>query len=158
MSKITPFLWFDTQAEEAANFYVSIFPNSRITGISRVPEGAPGPVGAAMTVSFELDGAQFTALNGGPAHIFTEAVSFTVPCKDQAEVDYYWDKLSDGGKTNVCGWLADKYGLSWQVRPTRLMELLITGDKATAGRVMGAMMQMTKIEIAPLEAAAAAKG
>ena len=132
-----------------------MFPNSKITAIARMPAGGPSAPGAVMTVAFELDGDKFTALNGGPHHSFTPAVSFVISCKDQAEVDHYWDRLSEGGKPNVCGWLADRYGLSWQVVPTRLVELLTSGDKAKAGRVMGAMMQMAKIDIAGLETAAA---
>lgn len=156
MPKITPFLWFDTQAEEAAEFYVSVFPNSTITGVSRMPPNGPSEPGRVMTVSFILDGAAFTALNGGPQFKFDEAISFVVPCKDQAEVDHYWDRLSDRGQTSVCGWTKDRYGLSWQITPTRLMELLSSDDKAKAGRVMAAMLQMSKIDIAALEAAAAA--
>lgn len=155
MPKITPFLWFDTQAEEAAEFYVSVFPNSRITGISRMPPNGPSEPGKVMTVSFVLDGEAFTALNGGPQFKFDEAISFVVHCKDQAEVDHYWERLSEGGKTNVCGWTRDRYGLNWQVTPTRLMELISGDDKAKAGRAMAAMMRMTKIDLAVLEAAAA---
>jgi predicted 3-demethylubiquinone-9 3-methyltransferase (glyoxalase superfamily) len=158
MPKITPFLWFDTQAEEAARFYVGLFPNSQITEVTRYGEGAPGPAGSVMTVSFVLDGQPFTALNGGPHYKLNEAVSFVVHCKSQDEVDRYWDGLAaDGGQTNVCGWLKDRYGLSWQVTPDRLMELLTDPDKATAQRVMQAMMGMTKIDIAGLERAAAAR-
>ena len=156
MPKITPFLWFDTQAEEAAEFYVSLFPNSKITSVSRYPEGGPRPVGMAMTVSFVLDGAEFTALNGGPQYTFDNAVSFVIPTKDQAETDHYYDALKDCGREHACGWVQDRYGLSWQITPTRLMELLSGPDKAVAGRVMGAMMTMKKIDVAALEAAAAA--
>ena len=156
MPKITPFLWFDTQAEDAANFYVALFPNSKITQVSRYPEGGPRPAGMAMTVSFVLDGAEFTALNGGPQYNFDNAVSFVIPTKDQAETDRYYDALKDGGKEHACGWVQDKFGLAWQITPNRLMELLSSGDKAKAGRVMGAMMTMMKIDIAALEAAAAA--
>ena len=155
MQKITPFLWFDTQAEEAANFYVALFPNSRITGLSRYPEGGPRPAGMAMTVSFELDGAAFTALNGGPQYTMDNAVSFVIPTQDQAETDHYYDALLDGGREHACGWVQDRFGVAWQVTPTRLMALLSGGDKAQAGRVMGAMMRMKKIDIAALEAAAA---
>jgi predicted 3-demethylubiquinone-9 3-methyltransferase (glyoxalase superfamily) len=155
MPKITPFLWFDTQAEEAAKFYVSLFPNSKITSITRYPEGGPRPAGMAMTVSFNLDGQDFTALNGGPEYSFDNAVSFVIPTKDQAETDHYYDALKDGGREHACGWVQDKFGLAWQITPNRLMELLSGPDKAVAGRVMGAMMTMKKIEIAPLEAAAA---
>jgi predicted 3-demethylubiquinone-9 3-methyltransferase (glyoxalase superfamily) len=156
MPKITPFLWFDTQAEDAANFYVSVFPNSKILKTSLVPEGAPGKVGGVQTVSFVIDGQEVTALNGGTWQTLDEAFSFTVHCKDQAEVDHYWDALSEGGKTSVCGWTKDKFGLSWQITPSRLMELIADPDKAKVGRVMAAMMQMTKIDIAKLEEAAAA--
>jgi predicted 3-demethylubiquinone-9 3-methyltransferase (glyoxalase superfamily) len=156
MPKITPFLWFDTQAEDAANFYVSVFPNSKILKTSLVPQGAPGTPGGVQTVSFVIDGQEVTALNGGTWQTLDEAFSFTVHCKDQAEVDHYWDTLSEGGKTNVCGWTKDKFGLSWQITPIRLMELISDPDKDKVGRVMGAMMQMTKIDIAKLEEAAAA--
>ena len=156
MPKITPFLWFDTQAEEAANFYVSLFPNSRITSVTRYPKGAPRPEGMAMTVSFNLDGQDFTGLNGGPEYTLDNAVSFVIPTKDQAETDYYYDNLlKDGGREHACGWVQDRYGLAWQITPNRLMELLSGPDKAVAGRVMGAMMTMRKIDIAALDAAAA---
>jgi predicted 3-demethylubiquinone-9 3-methyltransferase (glyoxalase superfamily) len=155
MQKITPFLWFDNQAEEAANFYVSIFKNSKIKHIARYGDAGPGPKGSVMVVSFELDGVQFTALNGGPRFKFTEAVSFVVDCKSQEEVDHFWDKLSAGGQTQQCGWLKDKYGLSWQIVPTVLMELASDPDAAKSNRVMQAMMQMTKIDIAKLQQAAA---
>ena len=155
MPAITPFLWFDKEAEEAANFYVSIFPNSRITVTSRYGDAGPGPKGSVMTVSFELDGKPFTALNGGPNFQFNEAVSFMVHCKDQAEVDYYWDKLGAGGAPNVCGWLKDKYGLAWQVTPDVLMELIQDKDAAKSQRVMKAMMGMKKIDVAGLRNAAA---
>jgi predicted 3-demethylubiquinone-9 3-methyltransferase (glyoxalase superfamily) len=155
MPKITPFLWFDTQAEEAANFYVALFPNSAITSISRYPEGGPQPAGMAMTVSFVLDGAAFTTLNGGPHYSFNNAVSFVIPTQDQAETDRYYDALLEGGKEHACGWVQDRFGLAWQITPTRLMELMSGGDKAQAGRVMGSMMQMKKIDIAALDAAAA---
>jgi predicted 3-demethylubiquinone-9 3-methyltransferase (glyoxalase superfamily) len=155
MQKITPFLWFDNQAEEAANFYVSIFKNSKIKHIARYGDAGPGPKGSVMVVSFELDGVQFTALNGGPRFKFTEAVSFVVDCKSQEEVDHFWDKLSAGGQTQQCGWLKDKYGLSWQIVPTLLMELASDPDAAKSNRVMQALMQMTKIDIAKLQQAAA---
>jgi predicted 3-demethylubiquinone-9 3-methyltransferase (glyoxalase superfamily) len=155
MPKITPFLWFDTQAEEAANFYVALFPNSRITQVTRYPEGGPRPAGMAMTVSFNLDGQDFTALNGGPEYKLDNAVSFVIPTKDQAETDHYYDALvKDGGREHACGWVQDRFGLAWQVTPNRLMELISSADKAVAGRVMGAMMTMRKIDIAALEAAA----
>jgi predicted 3-demethylubiquinone-9 3-methyltransferase (glyoxalase superfamily) len=155
MPAITPFLWYDTQAEEAAKFYVSIFPNSKVTVVSRYGEAGPGPKGSVMTVGFELDGKPFTALNGGPDFKFNEAVSFLVHCKDQAEVDYYWDRLGAGGTPNVCGWLKDKYGLSWQVTPDELMDLIQDKDAAKSQRVMKAMMGMKKIDIAGLRKAAA---
>ncbi len=153
--KITPFLWFDKEAEEAANFYVSIFPNSKVGKIARFGAGAPGPEGSVMTIAFELDGQPFAGINGGPIFKFSEAVSFVVNCADQAEVDHYWDKLtSDGGKESQCGWLKDRFGLSWQVVPTRLFELIGEDDAARSARVMAAVMQMVKLDIAKLEAAA----
>ena len=155
MPKITPFLWFDTQAEEAANFYVSLFPNSKITSVTRYPEGAPAPVGSVMTVSFVLDGAEFTALNGGPHYKFDQAVSFVIPTETQSETDHYYDALREGGTEHACGWVQDRYGLAWQITPNRLMELVSSPDKATAQRAMGAMMTMKKIDIAAIEAAAA---
>jgi predicted 3-demethylubiquinone-9 3-methyltransferase (glyoxalase superfamily) len=155
MQKIHPFLWFDIQAEEAANLYVSIFKNSKITSISRYPDGGPAPKGRVMTVGFELEGQQFTALNAGPHFKFTEAISFVVDCKSQEEVDHYWTKLTaDGGQPSQCGWLKDKYGLSWQITPSVLIELVSGPDTAKAGRVMAAMMQMGKIDIAKLQEAA----
>jgi len=155
MPKISPFLWFDTQAEEAAGLYVSIFPNSKITSINRYGEGGPGPAGSVMTIGFELDGQSVTALNGGPHFTFSEAVSFVIECSDQGEVDHYWDALlANGGKALQCGWLKDRFGLSWQVVPRRMIELMTDPDKAKAGRVAGAMMQMVKLDIAMLEAAA----
>jgi len=154
--RVTPMLWFDNQAEEAANYYVSIFKNSRVTNVSRYGDTGPGPKGSVMVAEFELDGQQFTALNGGPRFKFTEAISLVVNCENQAEVDYYWEKLSgDGGQEVVCGWLQDKYGLSWQVVPVRVFELL--SDPATSDRVMAAVMEMTKIELSKIEQAAAAK-
>ena len=154
--RITPFLWFDGQAEEAANFYVSIFPNSKVLSTSRYGEGGPGPKGTVMTVSFELDGLSCTALNGGPMFKFTEAISLVVHCETQAEVDHYWDRLSAGGQQVQCGWLKDKYGLSWQVVPNALIELVQDKDPAKSQRVIAAMMQMKKIDIAGLKAAYAA--
>jgi predicted 3-demethylubiquinone-9 3-methyltransferase (glyoxalase superfamily) len=154
MQKITPFLWFDGQAEEAMNFYTSIFKNSKIGNVSRYGEAGPGPKGSVMVASFELDGMRFTALNGGPMYKFTEAVSFYVDCESQAEVDYFWDKLSAGGTNQQCGWLKDKYGLSWQIIPAALPRLLSDSDPKKAGRVMQAMLQMKKIDVAKLEAAA----
>src|ERR1700761_2676853 len=155
MPKITPFLWFDTQAEEAAQFYVSLFPNSKITSITRYPEGGPRPAGMAMTVSFVLDGTEFTGLNGGPQYTFDNAVSFVIPTRDQAETDRYYNALKDGGREHACGWVQDRFGLAWQITPNRLMELVSGPDRAKAARVMGAMMQMMNIDIATLEAAAA---
>jgi predicted 3-demethylubiquinone-9 3-methyltransferase (glyoxalase superfamily) len=155
--RITPFLWFDGQAEEAAKFYVAIFPNSKVGSTSRYGEGGPGPKGSVMTVAFELDGLSFTALNGGPLFKFTEALSLVVHCETQAEVDHYWNKLSDGGGEVQCGgWLKDKYGLSWQIVPNALMEFIQDKDPAKSQRVMAAMMQMKKIDIAGLKAAYAA--
>ncbi len=151
----TPCLWFDTEGEEAARFYVSVFPNSRIVGIARYGEAGPREQGTVMVVSFELDGRPFTALNGGPQFRFTEAVSFQIECADQAEVDRYWETLSEGGEQGACGWLKDRFGLSWQIVPARLTELLRDPDTARAQRVMAAMLGMGKIEIADLEAAAA---
>lgn len=156
MPKITPFLWFDTQAEAAANFYVSLFPHSRITAVSHYPEGGPRPAGMVMTVSFVLDGAEFTALNGGPEFKMDPAVSFVISTLNQADTDYYYDALLQGGRESACGWLQDRFGVAWQVTPVRLIELLSQPDKARASRVMGAMMLMKKIDIAKLEEAAAA--
>ncbi len=154
MGTITPFLWYDTEAEEAATLYTSLFPNSTILAVNRYGAAGPGPEGSVMTVSFELDGQRFVALNGGPAHRFTEAVSFVVDCKTQDEVDTYWNALTDGGEESVCGWLRDRFGLSWQIVPSRLLELLTDPDREKSQRVMQAMLQMTKIDIAGLEAAA----
>lgn len=155
MNKISPFLWFDTQAEDAAKFYTSIFKDSRITGTTHYGEGSPGPAGTVMTVNFELEGQSFIALNGGPQFKFSEAFSLSVDCKSQKEVDHYWDKLTaDGGEPGPCGWLKDKFGLSWQINPSRLGELLSDPDKQKASRVMKAMLQMKKIDIAELERAA----
>jgi predicted 3-demethylubiquinone-9 3-methyltransferase (glyoxalase superfamily) len=157
MQKITPFLWFDNDGEEAAKFYTSIFPNSRILDISRYGSAGPRPEGSVMTVSFELDGQHFVTLNGGPQFTFNEAISFEVECEDQEEVDSYWDKLTaDGGEPGPCGWLKDKYGVSWQIVPKRLMELLADPDREKAQRVMAAMLEMGKIEIDELERAAGA--
>ena len=156
MQKITPFLWFDTQAEEAAKFYASVFPNSKIRKTARYGEAGPGPKGSVMTVEFELDGQRMIALNGGPQFKFTEAISLSVDCKTQEEVDHYWTKLSQGGKEQPCGWLKDKYGLSWQVNPAILGELLSGPDAKKAKRVMEAMLKTKKIDIAALKAAAEA--
>ena len=153
MQKITPFLWFDNQAEEAMNFYVSIFKNSKVLSINRYGEGAPLPKGTVMTANFLLDGQEFTGLNGGPVFKFSPAISFVVHCETQAEVDEYWEKLSAGGKENQCAWLEDKFGVSWQIVPNVLIELLSDPDQSKAGRVMQAMMQMTKIDIAGLKQA-----
>lgn len=157
MQKITPFLWFDHQAEEAANFYVSIFKNSKIVTISRYGEAGPGPEGAVMTVAFQLNGQEFIALNGGPQFKFTEAVSFSVDCKTQQEVDEFWEKLSAGGEEGPCGWLKDKYGLSWQINPTILGELLGDPDPQKSRRVMEAMFTMKKIDIEALKRACEGK-
>ena len=156
MNKINPFLWFDTQAEEAARFYVSLFKNSRLGKISRYGEGGPGPAGTVMTVEFELEGLPFIALNGGPQFQFNEAVSFSVDCKSQEEVDYFWEKLGEGGQPGPCGWLKDKYGLSWQINPTVLGQLLSDPDRAKAKRVMDAMLKMSKIDVGELQRAAEA--
>ncbi len=150
MQTITPFLWFDTHAEAAANFYVSIFDNSRVVNMTHYGDAGPGPKGSVMTVVFELDGQRFTALNGGPQFKFTEAISFSVPCKTQEEVDKYWETLSEGGEQGPCGWLKDKYGLSWQINPTVLGELLNDPDPGKSKRVMEAMLKMKKIDIAGL--------
>jgi len=156
MNEITPFLWFDTEGEEAATLYTSVFPDSRILDVSRYGSAGPRPEGMAMTVSFELEGQKFVALNGGPQYTFTEAVSFQVSCATQDEVDRFWSALSEGGEEGPCGWLKDRFGLSWQIVPTRLPELLGDPDPEKAQRVMQAMLQMKKIEIDELERAAAA--
>jgi predicted 3-demethylubiquinone-9 3-methyltransferase (glyoxalase superfamily) len=156
MNKITPWLWFDTEAEEAAQYYTSVFPNSKITEVTHYGSAGPREEGMVLTVAFELEGQQLFALNGGPDFKFTEAVSFQVACEDQEEVDRYWRTLSEGGEAGPCGWLKDKYGLSWQIVPTRLVELLGDPDREKAQRVMAAMLKMGKIEIDELERAAAA--
>jgi predicted 3-demethylubiquinone-9 3-methyltransferase (glyoxalase superfamily) len=153
MSKITPWLWFENQAEEAAHFYTSIFKNSGITNISRYGEGAPMPAGTVLTVSFQLDGQEFVGLNGGQPMPYTEAVSFLVDCADQAEVDYFWERLLDGGQPSQCGWLKDRYGVSWQIVPKALGELLGDPDPEKANRVMQAMLGMVKIDVEGLRAA-----
>ena len=153
MQKITPFLWFDNQAEEAANFYVSIFKNSEVVTVTRYGEAGPGPKGRAMTVVFRLNGQEFIALNGGPQFKFTEAVSFSVDCKTQQEVDEFWEKLSEGGEESMCGWLKDKYGLSWQINPAILGEMLGDPDPQKSKRVMEAMLKMKKIIIEDLKQA-----
>ncbi len=154
--KITPFLWYTDQAEEAANFYTSIFKDSKINSITRYGEGGPGPKGSVMTVAFEIEGQAFVALNGGPVYKFTPAVSFVIHCDTQEEVDSFWEKLSAGGRTDRCGGLTDKFGLSWQVVPRALVELLRDPDPAKSKRVMEAMLQMTKIDIPALKKAAGA--
>jgi predicted 3-demethylubiquinone-9 3-methyltransferase (glyoxalase superfamily) len=155
MPEITPNLWFDTQAEEAAEFYCSLFPNSKITNVSHYGDGGPR-AGQVLTVEFVLDGNKFLALNGGPEFTFTEAVSFAVPCADQEEVDHYWNAFTaDGGEESQCGWCKDKFGLSWQIVPNRLGELLSDPDPERASRAMQAMLQMQKLDIAELERAAA---
>jgi predicted 3-demethylubiquinone-9 3-methyltransferase (glyoxalase superfamily) len=153
MATISPFLWFDTQAEEAAKLYVSIFPRSKIKNVTHYGEGAPGPKGGVMTVVFELDGSEYIALNGGPMYRFTEAVSFSVACRTQDEVDRYWKLLSEGGEEGPCGWLKDRFGLSWQVNPNILGEMLSDSDPAKAKRVMDAMLKMNKIDIEKLKKA-----
>jgi predicted 3-demethylubiquinone-9 3-methyltransferase (glyoxalase superfamily) len=150
--KLTPFLWFDGRAKEAATFYCSIFPNSKLHGGMNNTE-ASGDAGTTLTVEFELDGLRFVALDGGPQYKFTPAVSFSIDCKDQAEVDYYWEKLKEGGREVACGWLEDKFGLSWQVVPSILPELLKDDDEAKADAVMQAMMKMVKLDVAALQAA-----
>ncbi|WP_027501959.1 VOC family protein [Rhodococcus sp. UNC363MFTsu5.1] len=152
--QINPSLWFDDQAEEAAKYYVSIFKNSKILTVSRYPAGAPGPEGSVMTVDFELNGQQFNAINGGPQFTFTEAISLLVNCDSQEEVDEYWDKLtSDGGQEVQCGWLKDKYGLSWQIVPPGFEEMMVAGDPEKAQRAMQAMLQMKKLDVNELRRA-----
>jgi predicted 3-demethylubiquinone-9 3-methyltransferase (glyoxalase superfamily) len=159
MPSITPNLWFDTEAEEAAEFYCSIFPNSKITTVTHYTEGAPRPAGMVMTVSWVLDGQEFTGINGGPEFKFDEAVSFHIECADQAEVDYYWDKLTaGGGEESVCGWLKDRYGLSWQVVPAGFEDVWTSGDPERAARAMKAMLGMKKLDLAALQAAADGNG
>jgi predicted 3-demethylubiquinone-9 3-methyltransferase (glyoxalase superfamily) len=153
MSKIFPFLWFDHQAEEAVMFYTSIFRNSKIGSVSRYGDAGPGPKGSVMVMEFELDGQKFTALNGGPIFKFTPAISFFVNCESQDEVDHYWEALSEEGEKGQCGWLTDKYGLSWQIVPTALGQLMGDPDPEKAGRVTEAMLKMTKIDIAELQRA-----
>lgn len=153
IQKITPFLWFDNQAEEAVKFYTSIFKNSKVETVTRYGEAGPGPKGSVMTIEFELDGQKFVALNGGPVYKFTEAISLVVNCETQQEVDEFWGKLSTGGKEVQCGWLKDKYGLSWQIVPVAFFRMLRDKDAARSQRVMQAMFQMKKMDIAALEAA-----
>jgi predicted 3-demethylubiquinone-9 3-methyltransferase (glyoxalase superfamily) len=156
MNEITPCLWFDTEGEDAAKFYTSVFPNSRIVDVARYGEAGPRPAGTVMTVTFELNGTKFVALNGGPDFTFSEAISFQVSCRNQEEVDTFWSKLSAGGEEGPCGWLKDKFGLSWQIIPNALPELLSDPDREKSQRVMEAMLKMKKIEIRTLEEAAAA--
>jgi predicted 3-demethylubiquinone-9 3-methyltransferase (glyoxalase superfamily) len=153
MQKITPFLWFDNQAEEAMNFYVSVFKNAKITSLSRYGEAGPGPAGTVMVGTFQLEGQEFYALNGGPEFRFNEAISLYVDCKDQQEVDELWAKLTAGGEESMCGWLKDKYGLSWQIVPSVLIELLGDKDPQKAARVMQAMLKMHKLDIRALRQA-----
>jgi len=153
MLKITPFLWFDNQAEEAAKFYTSIFKNSKVVQVSRYGDAGPRPKGSVMTVAFELEGQQFTALNGGPLFKFNEAISFVVDCKSQEEVDYMWARLTDGGEEGMCGWLKDKYGVSWQIVPTTLVEMLNDPDPEKSKRVTEAMLKMKKLDIQTLRRA-----
>lgn len=153
MRKVTPFLWFDGQAEDAVNLYCSVFPDSKVLSVVRYGDAGPGPKGAVMTAAFQLAGEDFVALNGGPQFKFTPAISFSIDCKSQEEIDHYWEKLSAGGKESQCGWLEDQFGLSWQVVPTVLGELLGDPDPAKSQRVMEAMLKMTKLDIAMLQAA-----
>jgi predicted 3-demethylubiquinone-9 3-methyltransferase (glyoxalase superfamily) len=154
MHEITPCLWFDTQGEDAARFYVSVFPNSRIVDVTHYGSAGPRDEGSVMTVEFDLDGQRFIALNGGPEFTFSEALSFQVGCETQEEVDHYWSKLSEGGQEGPCGWLKDRFGLSWQIVPAALPRLLADPDEERAQRAMAAMLQMGKLDIAKLEAAA----
>src|ERR671933_2635269 len=156
MTKLTPCLWFDTEGEDAARFYTSVFPNSRIVDVAHYGSAGPRPEGMVMTVAFELDGQPFAALNGGPDFTFNEAISFEVSCETQDEVDTYWSTLSEGGEEGPCGWLKDRFGLSWQIVPTRLPELLEDPDREKSQRVMAAMLEMRKIDVEALERAAAA--
>jgi predicted 3-demethylubiquinone-9 3-methyltransferase (glyoxalase superfamily) len=157
MPRTTPCLWFDTRGQEAAEFYCSVFPNSRITGITHYGPAGPRPEGEVLTVEFELDGQPYTALNGGPEFTFDEAVSFQIDCADQQEADHYWYALSEGGEESQCGWLKDRFGLSWQVVPRRLVELLADPDPGRSTRAMQAMLQMKRIEVAEIERAADAE-
>jgi predicted 3-demethylubiquinone-9 3-methyltransferase (glyoxalase superfamily) len=153
--KITPNLWFDTQAEEAAAFYISVFKNSRIVKTTPYTESGPGPAGSVMLVEFELDGQRFVGINGGPLFTFDEAISFEISCEDQAEVDFYWDRLTEGGEESQCGWLKDKYGVSWQVVPEGMDEIFADPDPEAAKRAVQAMFTMRKLDVAALRAAAA---
>ena len=154
MDRITPCLWFDTEAEDAAEFYTSVFPNSRIVHVSHYGSAGPRPEGMVMEVEFELDGRSFLALNGGPQFRFTEAISLQADCEDQAEVDRLWETLSEGGEEGPCGWLKDRYGVSWQIVPSRMYELIADPDPERAQRAVAAMLQMGKLDIAELERAA----
>ncbi|MCR5877674.1 VOC family protein [Phenylobacterium sp. J367] len=155
MPKITPNLWFDMNAEEAANFYVSIFPNSKVGKVAYYTDAGPGPAGTAVTVEWTLDGQDYVGINGGPMFPFTEAVSLEIRCKDQAEVDYYWEKLLEGGgRESQCGWLKDRFGFNWQVTPQRLIDLMTDKDPEVVKRVTAAMLTMVKLDVAALEAAA----
>lgn len=154
MTQITPMLWFDTQAEDAARFYVSLFPNSEVTHISHYTDAGPRERGMVLTVEFTLDGQRFTALNGGPEFTFSEAISFVISCKDQEEVDSYWSKLTDGGEEGPCGWLKDRFGLSWQVVPAGFEELMTDPDEGRRDRAMRAMLSMKKLDLAAIKAAA----
>jgi predicted 3-demethylubiquinone-9 3-methyltransferase (glyoxalase superfamily) len=154
MPRITPNLWFDTQSEEAARFYTSVFPNSKITNVTHYTDAGPREAGMVLTVEFELDGQTFTAINGGPEFTFDEAISLLVHCKDQAEVDYYWAQLGEGGEEGPCGWLKDRYGLSWQVFPEEAGSILGDPDPARASRAMTALLGMKKLDVAALRAAA----
>jgi len=153
MQKITPFLWFDNNAEEAANFYVSIFKNSKVLSVSRYGDAGPGPKGTVMVAEFQIDGQGFVALNGGPRFKFTEAISFVINCETQQEVEYFWERLSDGGEKSRCGWVKDKFGLWWQVVPTVLGKLMSDSDPEKVKRVTEAMLQMDRIDIEPLQRA-----
>jgi predicted 3-demethylubiquinone-9 3-methyltransferase (glyoxalase superfamily) len=154
MRAITPCLWFDTEAEEAANFYVSLFKNSKILGVTHYGEAGPGPAGTVLTVTFEINGQEFVGLNGGPEFTFSEAVSFQVSCENQEEVDHFWEVLSEGGSKGPCGWVKDRFGLSWQIVPTALTELISDPDPERAQRAMRAMLSMGKIDIAAVQQAA----
>jgi predicted 3-demethylubiquinone-9 3-methyltransferase (glyoxalase superfamily) len=156
MKKLVPWIWFDDEGEEAANFYTSVFPNSKIVDIARYGSAGPRPEGMVMTVLFELNGQTFGALNGGPEFKVNEAISFQIDCEGQEEVDHYWEKLGEGGEHGPCGWLKDRFGVSWQVVPTRLGELLSDPDREKSQRVMAAMLEMGKIDVAQLEAVAQA--
>jgi predicted 3-demethylubiquinone-9 3-methyltransferase (glyoxalase superfamily) len=153
MQKITPFLWFDKEAEEAARHYISVFKDGKILNIARYGDAGPGPKGHVMVVDFEIRDQRFIALNGGPRFKFDEAISFVVDCRDQAEVDYFWERLAEGGKHGMCGWLTDKFDLSWQVVPRRAIELTTDADPAKAARAMAALLKMRKIDIAAVESA-----